>query len=595
MLGRLAPWRHGVVLVAVAACSILAFSGIIGGGNRSERFEGKQVVVQPAGANGVRIREVVDQDFGSHDRHGYERIIPNDFGVPIDVTASSPDAPADVSVVDEGANTRIRIGDPRRTLSGQHRYVLEYTLPDARLGGGELALDIIGNDETLETGRFDVYVTGLRLDDPTCNVGKRGATGGCTLEPGEGGYHAALGTLHPGDGITIGGRIAGRADPRSPADPPLPKRRNENHAPLGVAMIPLGLASAAGVYFVSRRLGRNEVFAGGAADAAFGDLPPPSPKGAANAVPTTLVADERMEELTTIEFVPPKGIEPWQGSVLLTERIDDGTIAAWFSGLVAREAITLEKDGDGDLVLGSGPRRAELERSEAAHIDQILDGDETFTLGTYDRGFARAWSDIRHDEDASIASSGWWKRLPPKYGRSSGGLSAGVMVVIVLFVFFGIGSLITAFLGALTTLPLAIAFGLVVPAVAAYAVYRTLLPARTAAGSALALRTESFRRFLVDSEGQHVEWAWKNGLLREYSAWAVALGAADAWGRALENSNVPPQAMGISSPLLIYSMAPSFAGSHTAPPSSGGGGGFGGGFSGGSVGGGGGGGSSGSW
>ena len=43
-------------------------------------------------------------------------------------------------------------------------------------------------------------------------------------------------------------------------------------------------------------------------------------------------------------------------------------------------------------------------------------------------------------------------------------------------------------------------------------------------GSALALRTESFRRFLAASEGRHVQWAWEHGLLREYSAWAVALG-----------------------------------------------------------------------
>ncbi len=151
-------------------------------------------------------------------------------------------------------------------------------------------------------------------------------------------------------------------------------------------MIPLGLLSAAGVYLVSRRLGRNEVFAGGAADAAFGDLPPPTVGGAASAAPTTFVADEKMEALTTIEFVPPKGIEPWQGSVLLEERIDDATIAAWFSGLVAREAITLHKDADGDLVLGSGPKRAALAPSDAAHIDQILDGDDTFTLGSLRHG-----------------------------------------------------------------------------------------------------------------------------------------------------------------------------------------------------------------
>ena len=41
---------------------------------------------------GLRITEYVDIDFGTEDRRGYERLVPNDFGSPTDVTASSPDA-----------------------------------------------------------------------------------------------------------------------------------------------------------------------------------------------------------------------------------------------------------------------------------------------------------------------------------------------------------------------------------------------------------------------------------------------------------------------------------------------------------------------
>ena len=66
--------------------------GVLGGGRHDERFDAKQIVVSPVG-DGVRIREVVDQDFGTFNRHGYERVIPNDFGVPTDIVASSPDAP----------------------------------------------------------------------------------------------------------------------------------------------------------------------------------------------------------------------------------------------------------------------------------------------------------------------------------------------------------------------------------------------------------------------------------------------------------------------------------------------------------------------
>jgi uncharacterized membrane protein len=187
--------------------------------------------------------------------------------------------------------------------------------------------------------------------------------------------------------------------------------------------------------------------------------------------------------------------------------------------------------------------------------------------------------------------------MPPSGGGCSGAMSIQVLVFAGFFLFIAAGSILSALLGVFSGSVGALLFGLVVPAIAAYAMYRSLLPARSATGSALAIRTESFRRFLAASEGRHVEWAWKQGLLREYSAWAVALGAASTWERAMEASSVPPVEMS-TGPLLFYSMGPSFTSFHTAPSTSGGsGGGFGGGggFSGGSVGGGGGGGSSGSW
>ena len=164
-------WRHAAVGATVLLGAGLVLAGVIGEPPRDEVFEAKQITVQPVGENGVQIREVVDEDFGTNDRHGYERVIPNDFGVPTDVTATSADAPADVSVVDQGDRTRIRVGDPGRTISGQHRYVLTYTLPDARLATGQLFLDVIGAGDPLETERFEVVVTGLTLADPLCSVG----------------------------------------------------------------------------------------------------------------------------------------------------------------------------------------------------------------------------------------------------------------------------------------------------------------------------------------------------------------------------------------------------------------------------------------
>ena len=55
---------------------------------------------------------------------------------------------------------------PDSVVSGQHRYVVTYTLPDAQLADGVLALDIIGTDGVLETDRVEVVVTGLELRRP---------------------------------------------------------------------------------------------------------------------------------------------------------------------------------------------------------------------------------------------------------------------------------------------------------------------------------------------------------------------------------------------------------------------------------------------
>ncbi|MEO7370802.1 MAG: hypothetical protein ABIZ69_08070 [Ilumatobacteraceae bacterium] len=594
MLGKIGVWRHVVAAAAVGGTALLAATGVIGRGNDPERFDSKVVTVEPSGTDGVRIREVVDEDFGSEDRHGYERIIPTDFGVPSDIEAYSPDANADVNRDSLGSDLRIRLGDPNTTVTGQHRYVMSYTLPAAQLSTGKLALDIIGTDETLETTRFEVVVVGMTLANTTCNVGGPRAVGGCTLAKDGDLYRTVISPLKAGDGITIGGTVTGTAVTAAPADPAIPVRRAaEKRGLLALATIPLGLATAGAVYFSARRRGRNEVFAGGAADAAYGSLPGPTGDARRQADDVRMVPDDKMFELATIEFVPPKGIDPWQGAVLLSERFDRTTVAAWVSGLVAKDAITLTQD-DG-LVIGRGPKHDQLDPDTKALVDQMLDYKDELKLGTYNANFGQAWGRVWELERKGIADSGWWKRLPPGSARQGGAATKFIGFMVVAFFVFGAGSLITALLGAFRGRVAALTFAVVVPFIFAHFLYSVLLPARSATGSALALRAESFRRFLAASEGKHVDWAWKQGLLREYSAWAVALGAADAWGRALAASNVPAPEMSLASPIWLYSMGPSFETTRSAPTQSSSGGSSFSGFSGGSVGGGGGGGSSGSW
>ena len=559
-------------------------AGLLGGGNFPERFDAKQVLVTPAGGDGVRVREVIDQDFGTNDRHGHERIIPNDFGVPTDIDASSPDAPAQIDAIDYGFETRIRLGDPDVTIDGQHRYVLAYTLPSAQLFSGELALDIIANEEAVETGRFEVVVSGFELADPLCNVGAEGDSGGCTLERDGDVYRAVIEPLAPGDGITIGGTIVSITDPADVPVPAMIERRVEgSRVPLAIGVGALGGVAGLGGFVAARRLGRNEVGGGGAAGAAYG----------ADGGPTRLVTDRELAGMVTTEFVPPTGLRPWQGAVLLNEQVDTDSVGAWFADQIALEVLVLSEDPQ---VLTPGPRLAQAPADVQQMVHDLFGGDTELELGTYQPRLESLWATVRLDQLATVRDAKWWNKFGPgQVPRFPTALTATVVVAAAV-----VG--ISAWQGWLRAWPVALAVGFLVPALVSGANYRKLLPVRSAAGSALALRTESFRRFLEASEGQHVEWAWKQGLLREYTAWAVALGAADAWGRAVAHAAVPPADLrSQTSPMLMYTHWALWNSTRSAPPppsSSGGGGsggGWSGGFSGGSVGGGGGGGSSGSW
>ncbi len=578
MLNPVGSLRHVAVGGSLLVGPFLVLAGLMGGGTHEERFDAKQVVVSPEGADGVRIREIVDQDFGTYKRHGYERIIPDDFGSATNVEAYSSTAPDQVDVSDNGFSTRIRIGDPDTTITGQHRYELSYTLPAAQLSTGQLALDIIGAGEDFETGRFEVVLTGFELANPQCNVGTFNAVGGCELVRDGDVYRVVFEPLQAGDGITIGGQIVNMS---APVDVPLPApitHRSNYKLPLAAGVGLLGGLAGFGGYRLARRQGRNEVGGGGAADAAYGSVDGP----------TRLVTDDELEEMVTTEFVPPAGIRPWQGAMLLNESVDSVSVSAWFSDQIAVGVVELS--GDSPQVLSAGPNLATAEPVTKERISTLLGADGQLTLGSYQPELATLWSEVTAEQKKVAAASGWWNKFAPGT-RPTFPVGVGVVTLVAALV---VG--FCAWKGFLASWPIALLAGLAVPAVVAGMAYRPLLPQRSAQGSALALRTESFRRFLEASEGQHVEWAWKNGLLREYSAWAVALGAAQAWGRAVANSTVPPtDRMMQTAPLLVYSHIGDWSATRVKPAPAGSSGSSGGGFSSGFSGGGGGGGSSGSW
>ena len=574
------------MIVLAALLGGAAAIGLVGSPNRPERFDAKTIVYAPSAGGALRVTEIVDIDFGTAQRRGYERVLRTDLGVPTDITADSPTMSNRLNLFEDPGVFTIRIGDPDVTASGRHRFVLGYTLPGASPDGA-FDLSVIDPGEVFETGRFTVVLDGFRLDDPLCSVGDWGEVGGCDLtEDDLGRQTVTFEPLPAGDGVNLSGTavVTGRAAGVDPGDPFPPR---SSPATWWRAMLIVGVVVAVGLWVTRRSIARgmNEVGALDAAGAALG--------GAGTTAGR--VTDDQLAAMTTIEFSPPADIAPWEGRALLDEAAPDAIAGVWVSSLLGSGALNAT-EVDGDVVLGPGPGTAAASARDASLLAALLPGGGPRRIGrSYDPVFAALWTSIATDLRDRVTARNWWTRPIGSGTGRRGSVVVSMALAVVIPVVFGLIGLATrAAGGGAGAVTGNIAVGIIVGGLGAalVAFIRTAgdRASRTVAGSAAYLRVASFRRFLAASEGRHVEEAHRRGVLREYTAWAVALGEADAWERAAATLGSAAVLTTVASTAFMHHHTDTFSSATTAPSSSGSGGGGGGG-----AGSGGGGGSSGSW
>jgi len=579
--------QAAIIIVCASGIAASGLFGLVGSAVHPERFDAKTVVITPVAthSDGVRITEYVDIDFGSTQRRGYERYIPTDFGEPVEITASSPSAPDDLGLERIGDELRIRIGDPYVLNTGRHRYELAYTLPETGLASGVFALDIIGTQETLRTERFTVVISGIELTDIVCSVGAINQVGGCDLLPTARGLQTVIAPLEPGQGITIRGQVTALTSPVA-VDPGPPREPRDEADTIVVTalMLAAGLTSGFAIRRRSVNRGSNLIGGdGGAAGAAFFD----------GSGPTRRVTDRELAAMATIEFVPPRGISPWEGTVLLSEALTDQATEGWFTTLHGRGAIGLTEvtEPTKGLQISAGPQITSLDPAQAALLNQILPHGSPKTLTGYDAEFASSWKEVATWQARHIATRQWWQGSVGTTPARSFHIFAAVLTVVAVLATMFVGGTIRASgagIGSVTgSAVFAVAWAAVVVGAIALLAGAATRRSRTAAGSAAYLQTESFRRFLAASEARHVEEAFQRGVIREYTAWAVALGEADAWRKAARSVAEPAVMAAVSSTAIGTHRY--FSNAHTPPSSSGSG------SSGSGVGSGGGGGRSGSW
>jgi Predicted membrane protein (DUF2207) len=572
--------RIDAVLLAVAALLVggaAAAGAALGDG---ERITAMWVAAEIGADGDARIVEAIDWDFGPTAHHGIFRDVPG-LRPDAPVSVSSATAPADVALSGSSLQTRIRIGDPARTIRGRHRYVIRYPLGGVA-PGGRLAWDAVGTSWPVSVNRVEIHAAApFQLLDARCAQGALGADTPCDVtQPEPGHLVAKVDYLVPAEGVTLYA-TAGRplaAIPDLPAPPSgAPGDPGTGVLLPGLVAAAAALAGAAPASRLVRLAGRERVAAGGSADAAWG--------GSGGEV---RVDAERLADLATIEFVPPSELTAAQGGVVLAEAVNREHQVAWLIGAAIDGYLELEGDGS-DLTLVRLPHHI---GSTAYTLDTAFNGRKRLRLGSYDEHFAKAWQAVRRELAAWQRSSGLWD--PAGEQRRILVRVLGCVVALPGLLVAGVGGAAANRWGAGWLLLVALGAFLAGAGLAA-AVRAWELRVRTAAGSGLWLRVESFRRFLAGSEAHHADEAAKRGVLREYTAWAVAVGQIDRWSRVVAASSAARDPAAVHYATIAPSLYAATAATSTQPSSSNGGGGGWSGGGGGGVGGGAGGGGGGSW
>ena len=204
-------------LVFVALALLLGVPGSADAQTAGERIEafGFDAVIEDDGS--LRVTETIAYDFGSEQRHGIFREIPTRLTYDEthdrvyrlrDVEVSSETAPDDVSQEDgPGGTTRLRIGDPDRTITGRHLYRITYTLAGALNAFEdhvELYWNAIGTDWAVPIEDITVSVTApVDVLQTACFAGDQGSNLPCDSSAADGRQ-----------------RDRHRADPRGAVDAP---------------------------------------------------------------------------------------------------------------------------------------------------------------------------------------------------------------------------------------------------------------------------------------------------------------------------------------------------------------------------------------
>jgi hypothetical protein len=405
-----------VAAVALAIVPALPAAAASDGATSGERITSSDVQLAVQTDGSMQVRETIGYDFGGNERHRIQRRIDteqryddtHDRRFPVSgVTATSADAPANGQVSGDDAETTIRIGDPARTVTGQHTYRIGYSVAAAttRLGDhDELYWNAFGPDWPASVGTITVRVTGAPVIRATCFMGRPGSTAGCPQAAASGSTASYRGgPLGPGGVLTV--VAAFPPGSVATAAPILTDRTTAGRFLAGrpAAAVPLALVFLAGPLLLLVR-GRRR---------------------------------KREQEEPALAYrsqyrpTPPAGLRPLLANTLLSGWFKTADPIAVLLDLSARGylSITPLSKRDRRLVAQRGPDDS-LRPEERAVLQAVFGSGADTTLAKAARALTRTRGQLRNRARQEVVRQGWYSS-PPGAGSRVGPIVLGVLMAFL--------------------------------------------------------------------------------------------------------------------------------------------------------------------
>lgn len=601
--------------VVVAVVLVLGTAGAASADTGGESIESYRIDYEIKADGVVHVKEDFRYNFSGSDHHGPERLISTRepagddrdriYTISNATASSDTSAPDDVDVSDLGDDTRIRIGDPEITVSGQQQYTLEYDIEGGlnSVGGrGELYWDAAGPewDVPIDDLTVTVRAPGAGISKQRCLFGTPGSDDPCdnsALSAGEATFEQAR--VEPGEVLTVVAAFSlddvtvpapVLAERPSPLDQFVPTPLSGG---IAAALLAFGM-----VPFAFTLRGRRDLRYAGVTP---GQLPPSGVAAATERAPAQ-GADE-----VAVQFVPPAGITAGEAGALLRRKLSTVDTTATLIDLAVRGYLHIDGSGGSWTLTARRPPDNTLRPHELALLSGLFRNSPTISLGRSSRTLVSVVKQVNHALARSAVERGWFRKLSATTGFPVGAVIGLVFGGWMLFVFA------LPAMGILQALGLKFQFGLVGISlvvmigllIATFVLRRRR--GRLPAGYAAHYQVLGFKRYLETAEAEQLRFEEGENIFSRYLPWAIVFGLTHRWAqiceRLAQQGRIPPDVdwyhgsqawsyAGFTSSYAAFSSAVTTSSTPVSSSSAGGGSGF---SSSSSSGGGGGGGGGGSW